>query len=287
MAHHARTVLAAALLPACMLITPVPCYAGPAETPPADGSPLGGPEVPETDQRPTLVQRGYDGRIKPLTVREEIAAFERLKLEEEARAGVDERIAAYTAAFDEFVITHIPELMSVETWLKTGQWPRVIVLIDELRVAITDATGRAGLRAAIADALPEGPRARFRALLDEYESARVAEAKADAERAGEAFEPIAYRVGRRVEQLQLELEAAFERVIASGRLFADQYLERAKLSPESEARVRDVFARFTMLLDGKEPTPDQLGRLVRELMQAVEPHERGRALRALNENNTD
>ncbi len=240
---------------------------------------LSGPQVREGAHE-SLVERGFDGRIRPLTTSPEERAVALLRLDEATRARVETILDERSAILDRVLVDNLDLLLQFQSARASGSATRQLSILRAFVRKLEPLRRRGSLRDEIARVLPEDQRARFEAMIDEYEDALEAQARADARARGERFQPLAYRIRRNLERLGQDIAASYERAIGSRVAELEAFLERASLSPASEREVRRIITEFgqqTML----RPTPADKRRLVRDLWNAVRPEERIRLIRAL------
>lgn len=240
---------------------------------------LSGPQVREGAHE-SLVERGFDGRIRPLTTSPEERAVALLRLDEATRARVETILDERSAILDRVLVDNLDLLLQFQSARASGSATRQFSILRTFVRKLEPLRRRGSLRDEIARVLPEDQRARFEAMIDEYEDALEAQARADARARGERFQPLAYRIRRNLERLGQDIAASYERAIGSRVAELEAFLERASLSPASEREVRRIITEFgqqTML----RPTPADKRRLVRDLWNAVRPEERIRLIRAL------
>ncbi len=240
---------------------------------------LRGPQVREGTHE-SLVERGFDGRIRPLTTSPEERAIALLRLDEATRARVDTILDERSAILDRVLMDNLDLLLQFQSARASGSATRQLSILRAFVRKLEPLRRRGSLRDEIARVLPEDQRARFEAMIDEYEQALQEQARADARASGERFRPLAYRFRRNLERLGQDIAASYERTVASRIAELEAFLTRASLAPESEREVRRIITEFgqqTML----RPTPADKRRLVRDLWNAVRPEERPRLIRAL------
>ncbi len=240
---------------------------------------LGGPQV-QAEVRPSLIERGFDGRIRVLEISPERAALALLAMDEATRTQVEAILDARSAIFDRVLVENLDLLVQFESARASGSVSRQLSLVRRFVRELEPLRQRGSLRDEIASVLPADLRDRFGALIDEYEGALREQARRDAVARGERFRPLVYRVRRNLERLGQDIAASYERAVASRVAELESFLARAGLSPSSEREVRRILTEFgqrTLL----RPTAADKRRLVRDLWEAVPAEERSRLLRAL------
>ena len=138
------------------------------------------------------------------------------------------------------------------------------------------------LRERIAEALPQASRVTFDALLDDYDTARVADARQKAEDNGRRFYERSFTRSDSIRRLGRELVAAYDRTLKqSGRDF-EALLADLALSPESERRVRNLVTDAVQANEGR-PDADQRVTIFREVYNILTPEEQSRFIAAMRE----
>ncbi|MGP1273335.1 MAG: hypothetical protein ACTS22_08365 [Phycisphaerales bacterium] len=271
--------------------------------PPSEPGVLGGPAVEAAASRPTLVERDYEGKLRPLEVRAEFAAVGLLGLTDDERAEADEVIEARGAEVEAVVFDNLLLLQEVQTarasapveagWL--GGDPALRGRVMEVLRTLTEGEP---LVDRIAASLPEESRATYRALVDEWYEAQAAEGgergraadRGERRREGRGQGRPGGRgaqggpaFGRRIAELQavgLEVKSAYERGVAGRIADRESFIASLSLEPEQEAEVRAVFQRLFEESEG-QPTEAQRSEAVAEVFRLLTPEQRREAIRNL------
>lgn len=221
--------------------------AGRGQTSPAptgEPSPLSGPNVPE-ESGSGRVRRDFEGKMKPLEVRPEIAALDEIALSTDERAKVDEILARRSATMSRLIRENIELLLKAQA-VREGNDPEARrALAAEFRQAFAPLSEDGPLSEQIAGVLTDEHRRRFEAINREYWRELMGQAPAGGEmedggarRGRAALE----RAARNV--LRQEVRRAYEQMIADGKQRIDEVVARLELSAEQEARVRAIITEF-------------------------------------------
>ncbi|MEZ6318313.1 MAG: hypothetical protein R3B49_06105 [Phycisphaerales bacterium] len=147
---------------------------------------LGGPKVEEDAGQATIVERGFDGEMRSAQGPAELAALEKLDLDEGTRAAVRAALDERAAIVDGILADHLGLFMKVRGVLqsmRSGGERRMDAdaraAMTEFREVITPLTARGPLREEIARLLPDGARDQFEAMLREHDEAMMAQRRAE------------------------------------------------------------------------------------------------------------
>jgi hypothetical protein len=204
---------------------------------------LAGPRVrAEAPAAATLVEVGLNGEVKRLLTTPEQAALEFLDLDQATRERIDKALAVRARKIDGFVGRNIDLLTKLGNAAGTGDKKDQLRLAAEAAWELRDVLGDGRLFDQVSRELPEAQRERFKALVDGYWDAVVAE-RSGGNKPG--------RLGRfgvltdeRLKAFGGEIERSFRRMVSSGDLFY-QYVEGLVTLDEDQARViREASARF-------------------------------------------
>ncbi len=246
-----------------------------------DDALLGGPPVEVEAATPTLVERDYEGKLRELDVRAEVAAIGLLGLTDAEREDVDALIQQRAALADQVVFENlelIVQLQSVMNAGEPGQRGRGGGAGRELFMQMIEAL--APMRAQeplvdhLADALPASVHGQYRAIVAEWYEAQASEAS------GDARERRRGRMGGRLGAMRTELRAAYERGVADRTQRIDDLIARLDLTPEQEGEVRRMITDFTQKTGG-EPTEAQRAELFRQILGTLGPEQRRKALESI------
>ncbi len=264
-----------------MLITGALCAGAGAGAQP-EPDPLAGPRVSEQAQAPTLVHRGYDGRLMALDAPPEVAALDLLDLSEEDWARVEAVLGERASAIDKVVIENVRTLVELQAATSTGdtQAQRRLLgtIVDELR----DLRRSGRLVDQIARAVPEDKADAYRRLVRERHMARFEELKIESEKDGSEDPDTAAFRRLIVEALGQEIKGSYERVVTQRIQDFSALLSRLDLDEQTEGVIRRMVEDF-----GQEtalnPTPGQRRELFGRIYRALPTEAQGRLLAVLRE----
>ena len=254
-----------------------------------DDAPLGGPSVVVEADTPTLVERDYEGALRPIEGRAEVAAIALLGLSDAEREDVDALVLERAKLVDEIVFDNLElftQLQSARSSLEEGARAGRRPGGDEREVVARFLDAVAPLREQeplldhYAAALPEAKREQYRAIVNEW-----TRASSEAAAGGTGERRAARMAGRRGPEMagiRAELRAAYDRGVAdrTGRL--DSLIDRLELTPEQEGEVRAMIRAFGEA-NGREPTQAERADLLREILALLEPEQRREAIKRIRE----
>ncbi|MFN0131326.1 MAG: hypothetical protein ACKVW3_02145 [Phycisphaerales bacterium] len=215
--------------------------------------PLSGPAVRPAPARPSIVEIDFTGKLRRPETTPERAALALLSLDDPTRAAINSLLSEREARLDAFVTDHLLLLGRFDTAIKGGSQREAVLLGLALIQGLQPVLQLGPPRDAITAALPAPARANFLALLRNYDSALVREARAarnDAPRALVLF-------GERLRALGEEIGRSFQRQLAAGTLFADALLAGVNLSPDQARTFRDMKLDLLERLNGHATEEDQ------------------------------
>lgn len=212
--------------------------------------PLAGPKVGTTQAAPatTLIEHDFDGAVKVPEVPPEEKALHLLGLDapeatpaqREALAAARRVLEARAKFIDDFVVNNVPLLTMFGNAENTGDKRDQVMLALEAMRKFAPMIEGGTLREQVAACLPEGDRARYEAMLDEFWAAlvrdRAKRPKADGTRPGR-LETI---IGAKLESFGREGERAFERVQYSGALLYHYATKDLRLTPHQKRVLREL-----------------------------------------------
>jgi hypothetical protein len=209
---------------------------------------LAGPSVAEAETATTLLRRGLDGRITPLTVPPAIAAIELLGLTDAARAKVDALLVTRTALMDELVLGNITLLTEIEPAFRAGSPADKLGVITRAMQALAPARAWGTIRDRVNEVLPAAKAERYEALIGEYERAAYLEAMAS----GRVDSAFAFRMERHWQDIGWEIEQAADRVLRDdGTDWMAKLIARLHLTPEQSQTIRKMGETFYIETKGR------------------------------------
>ncbi|MEM9662315.1 MAG: hypothetical protein AAF937_08395 [Planctomycetota bacterium] len=249
-----------------------------------DASPLSGPSVKPESTAPTLIERDYEGRLRPLDQRPEVAAIGLLGLADDDLADAREVIARRGARVEQLAYSNLLLLGEVGTALAAAPPEAGLDAVDaDLRQRFNAAMGELWKGTPLVDqieqSLPEPARGGYRTIVNDWYAAAMDEARPRAVAAGVgSFELVIRDV----------IGSEVERAVARGQAGRDQayeeFLAALDLDPEVEGEVRRVAldAYLRILNDtGREPDKAGEARIFREMLAVIPQEDHPRVWRAV------
>lgn len=253
---------------------------------------LGGPSVTVEADRPSLVEHDYEGELRPLEVRPEIAAIGLLGLTEAEREAVDALIDARAALVDQVVTKNMDlftELRAARESAGEGQRQDQDATksrrdtASRFREALAPLLEQEPLAEHYAEALPGEKRDEYLALINEWRDA-TAKAAAGDPMGGEVAErrPRGPQQSPAMAGVRMEIRAAVERGRDERRDRSAELVKRLDLSPEQESTFRGMLREAGDANDGK-PTQAQRREIMQKFLATLPEDQRRRAMEALRE----
>ncbi len=216
--------------------------------------PLAGPKVQTSPAPATIVERNMDGSVRRAEPTPEHAALRLLDLDDDTRRKVDQILLRRGRLLDEFVAGNLDLLVKFNTASASGDRADQLALLVEAARELRPVLEPGPLRRQIENVLPDEPRRRFAALLDEYRDALVREHRRN--------DPKAPRAGviliESLQSLGREIERAFARQNSAGEILLRYATDGLGLDTHQQRAVRDAVARFVER--GGENADDQAKR---------------------------
>jgi hypothetical protein len=242
---------------------------------PAPSDSLSGPKVVEKEPAPSLVKRGFDGRLERVVQPVEEAAVAVLPLSEEERAMASEVILRRAAIIDKGIRESVPVLLRIQGIREEGITPDRQAAIRELDKKLPMLRDREEFRSALRGAMSTEHAAMFDAVVNEYSRAAIADASATAKAEGRKGNPFAMSVGESLRNVGVEIQQSYDRVIADGTRRLDRAMEIIQPTPEQEGKLRNLATEFGQKTLAN-PTPIQRAQFVREFMKLLTHEQRQR-----------
>lgn len=245
---------------------------------PADPPPLSGPRAepaaaqPASRPRPTIVHRDFAGGVTPTPLSPEAAALEALALPPADRAAADAVLVRRARIIEDLVASRLEQFTKLATASATQNGADIATQLGTMIGHAAAITAPGPLREQIDRVLPEnGPaRAEFARILDEYWSA-VYQSRAEAAPKDNPPGRAGVIAQVRLEALGREVEAAFNRMLASGTLTKVYLTKDLGLSPEQDARVAQLAEEYARL--GETPSKAQETAFFLRLLSLLTPEQ--------------
>lgn len=268
--------------------------------------PLAGPHIaPDmvdgTAEGSSLVQRAFDGTIKPLEERPEVAALALLDLTPDERAACDKVLAARSALMDALVRDNLRLLVRARSVREGGEPGARAQVMKEVRDVFAPLSADGTLQQQLARHLTPAHADRFQAITRAYWHALVQDqlkVQGDApapmnDAMGDAMNPdqdrkparagvgpndqAASRAFARVafEALGREIARSYERVAGEGKDRLEQVISALDLNPEQQGRIRAIVTDFAQQNALKPSRLQRLGLFLR-ISRELTPQQRTR-----------
>ncbi|MCA9297837.1 MAG: hypothetical protein KDA28_02155 [Phycisphaerales bacterium] len=237
----------------------------------AQVDPLAGPTVSTPTAAPTIVERGFDGRVLPPAEGPERAALGHLDLTPDVRARIDEVLLSRAVVMDELVLEHLPLLTRLQSVSQASdRRERREVYAEALRV-FRPVTERGRVRDEIARELDDSTE--FLRLLAEYDEAITSDTSVRG-----AGTPAAIRI----RELGQEISASYQRIIASRVDQLDDFLGAVDLPIEKEEKIRTIIMNHAAdnLLKYDKASANTL---IRRILAELTPAERSSLLEVVRD----
>lgn len=236
---------------------------------PADPSPLSGPAVPDDASEPR-VQRDFEGNMKPLEVRPEIAALEELTLSEAERLGVDEVLVKRTATMERLIRENIDLLLRAQA-VREGNDPKARqALAEDFREAFMELAADGPLSEQLTTAMSDENAAKFNAINKEYWRELIGQEPGDGDRGRNRIARVAVKL------LGQEVKQTYERMLGDGKEQLERVIGELQLTPEQEAKVRAIVTEFGQKTK-LNPTGMQRVGLFAQIAKELTPEQRKKA----------
>jgi hypothetical protein len=273
------SLLLAAALSAAALTTPARAQ----DKPQDPATALRGPVVKETAAPVTLVQRDMSGHVVRLETRPEEAAIPLLGLSTEERAAAEKVISDRFAKVSQFLAEHRDLFLKIQAARQGGGDPKELApLMREFRDAAAPLLDKP-LSDQVSTALPEGKRAEFARVVDEYKRALFAEGPPNGQPAGAeapgplpAGAPVPPRM--EVNLLLREMGRSLQSTIKERRERFEELIRIVDATPEQQAKLQAIVQEKPK--NGLRPTAEERDERERKIMEVLTPEQRRKLLDA-------
>lgn len=271
-------------------------------------APLSGPTVSPAKIGPTIVERTMDGSVRRVEVRPEEAAVRKLTLDPEESARVEAVLAERARDLDQIVRENIDLLVRVQSAKAAGEPKALNQVMQEFREAMRPLAVKGSLAQRLHEALSPDHAASFDLMVRDYFRALVAEGNKsrpmgdpmdDSDGASDSptattpgtapgtpggapppprkAERRAAVVRQYVEVFAQEVRRSYERISAEGHQRLEELVKRLELSPEQEAKVREMATELGQKTK-LNPTPAQRAELFGKVLVLLTPEQRAKAV---------
>lgn len=205
---------------------------------PASEDVLAGPQVRETKSQPTLLQRGFDGRVEELEGEVEIEAVALLELSDEQKAVRDRIVAERNAVFDECVRRNYALIVELASMQGSDDQDQRAELLGRLRDGFQPFFQRGTFLAEFQDHLTDPQREMVNHLVNEYRMVMIDEVRKQIgprANSGQA----AMRI--RLDGLGRMIRQSIERQVSLEREEFERISEELGLTPEQQGKAQAIF----------------------------------------------
>ncbi len=217
-------------------------------TPPAAPL-LSGPSVATTAAKPTLVERGLDGRLTRLDEEPETAAILLLDLSAVQRKSIDALISARISALDKLITTNYAKIVEVGSKLQklstADAQERVAILTSyaQLLEAMKSWRDRGTLLDEAAKVLTPEQDAAVRTLADEYKDALRKDTAKDA---GPTVSAMQVQIRANLEEFGRLVKQSIQRRADFAQAQLKDLVQQLDLNPEQTEKVRQLFMEYAV-----------------------------------------
>jgi hypothetical protein len=238
---------------------------------------LRGPTVRDKPAQPTLVERDFSGKLKRPEVPPEEAALALLNLDPGAKAKVDAVLAARAEVFDHVVLDNLDLVVRLHNARQAGDKMATVNLLTEFMRKLAPVNARGRLAEEIHNALPAEQAAKFDAIVAEYRTAAMAEARREAERRGERVAPRVLETRENLASIGAEIRRSYERQISARAAEFERIIAQLGLRAEQETKIRNMVTDYAQQTKGKA-TPEQRRTLFFRIMAELDQDQQKRLM---------
>lgn len=239
-----------------LLATPIiPTQFARAEPPPA---PLAGPRV--VAKAPGIIERGFDGLVKPAEPTPEEAALGLLTLTEEESAATRTVLITRSRILDDFIANNISMLTQFGVAAGTGDKKEQFALAYNAFLKLKPLADLGPLQDQLHASLRPENAVRFTAILKEYWNEYVKDRRHIKKPDGKYPNRFEIMVAAKFENLGREGERAFQQMMYGGDLIYQYLFKGISLRPEQAGKLREIVSDFSARTKG-EPTNEQNAQL--------------------------
>lgn len=245
--QHVAAVLAAAMVGGVAIAQQGGESKKPAASKPAEQSPMAGPKVGDRAGKPSVVERGIDGKVTRLDQWPALVAVKKLNLDEKSKAAVAKLEAEQAAAMDKMMSENLLEIAAIAGNFQSGDVMEGLAALKKLRQDHPVLQDREMLTQRISALLTKEQGAELSRMVQDYWQALIQEASDAASTRGEKGGAARVAGAEALRLLGQDVKASYERVIGQQVKDFDALIKTLGLSGEQESRVRrivdDAFAK--------------------------------------------
>lgn len=246
-------------------------------------SPLAGPPVRETTPAHSLVAYDFDGQLKIIKDEPAMVALDMFDIAQSQRDACVQIVAERHAIVDALFVDHLDLMTRLATAANGGDQAQTLRLGSELYGLLRPLRERGTMEDEFARVLSPETGEHVRALVKQYNAAHIEQVKLDVLRTeGKEIGNFGAAIRKRYVDLGLEIELAFSRYEQTSLGQVDDVLDAIDVQGEAREMVRQKILDFGQRTLGK-PTAMQGIAFVAEVMNMLDPAQRGRFLRYIRE----
>lgn len=235
--------------------------------------PLAGPRV--TKESPTLVSRGFDGKVALPEPTPEEAALHLLTLSPPEQERVHSELAARARILDQFTSTQLELLTKLGVAFGTNDKTDQANLLLEAMFHLQPLAARGPLQDRLRECLEPANARAFDASLKQFWDA-YCKAPAQGDAVSQTRNRFQVMTEANLAVLGKQIEASVARMLGSGDLVYDLLFKNVPLNDAQRVKLRDMVADFTQRTKG-EATDEDNKRLFFMILPILENNDQRRA----------
>lgn len=249
----------------------------------SDDATLRGPKVEQPSSKPSLVERNFEGDMKQLQTRPELAALEKLDLSAAEKQGVERVMSARTALLERTLYDNMALFLEVQGLRQSGAIgpnasgdaetrrkarEKMVEMTEKLQPLLTPR-----LADSLAAELTAEHQEKFRAMLKEFADESTAN-----ERDASRQQRPAARAGRSAERAEVgntlrELARTLASIVDERRARTEELLRTVQATPEQEEKIRSIV-RESAAPGGPDASPTLRAERLQKIMAVLTPEQR-------------
>ncbi len=256
-----------------------------AEPQSADKPTLSGPKVQTPQTKDSLVERNFEGEMKQLQIRPEVAAIEKLDLSDDEKQGVERVMQKRAALVERALYDNMALFLEVQGLRQSGAVgpnasgdestrrkgrEKMLEMQEKVQPLL-----HPRLSDTLASELTPEHREQFLAMLKEHaeESAATNERDASSQPRRAAGGP---RSAERVElgNTLREMARALSSIVEERRGRTEELLRTVQATPEQEEKIRAAVRDVGSVADGPNASPERRAEIMRKVMEILTPEQR-------------
>ncbi len=242
---------------------------GPAHAePPA--APLAGPKVAAAD-RPTIIERGFDGLVKLAEPTPEQAALGLLTLSDSEKSATGAVLSKRAAILDDFLTNNIPLLTQFGN--ANGDTKEQLALAYAAMIKLKPLTDLGPLQNQLHAALGPENAAKFDAIMKDYWAAYIKDRANVRKPDGKYPNKIEIMAEAKLQSLGKAIENSFKQMMEGGDLIYQYLFKGITLRPDQSDKLHDLVNNFARTTKGAA-TNEQNGQLFFSILPILDETQR-------------